>query len=99
MRTNVQIVLCPIEPHAFFSFSFSFLLSAVKDAPVQSNHMNNLLSDMYRTSATEARGSAAPNDFPIDISSDESDIDEPMQKNTNNGKRIFRKWFGSLRSV
>lgn len=45
---------------------------------------------MYRTNATEPRGSASQNDFPIDISSDESDIDEPMQKNTNNGKSIVK---------
>lgn len=71
-----------------FSLHFFFIL-ILKDAPVQSTlNMNNLLTDMYRTNAAESRGPAAQNDFPIDISSDESDIDEPMQKNTNNGKPI-----------
>lgn len=64
----------------------------MKDAP-QSNHMNNLLTDMYRTNAAESRGAAAQNDFPIDISSDESDIDEPIQKSTNNGKQYKIVYF------
>lgn len=59
----------------------------LKDAPVQSNHMNNMLTDMYRTNATETRGLATQSEFPIDISSDESDIEEPMHKSTNNGKQ------------
>lgn len=52
--------------------------------------MNNLLTDMYRTNASESRGAATQNDFPIDISSDESDIDEPIHKSTNNGEQYSR---------
>lgn len=60
----------------------------MKDAPVQGNHMNNMLTDMYRTHAAEPRGPPTQNDFPIDISSDESDVDEQQtQKSANNGKQ------------
>lgn len=55
--------------------------------------MNNLLTDMYRTNATESRGPPTQNEFPIDISSDESDVDEPIHKRTNNGRQIEFTWF------
>lgn len=56
-----------------------------QDTPVQSNHMNNMMTDMYRTNASESRGPTAQNDFPIDISSDESDIQDAAPKSANNG--------------
>lgn len=52
---------------------------------MQSNHMNNMLTDLYRTNASESRGPTTQNDFPIDISSDESDIEDTVPKSTNNG--------------
>lgn len=47
--------------------------------------MNNMLTDLYRTNANESRGPTTQNDFPIDISSDESDIEDTVSKSTNNG--------------
>lgn len=48
--------------------------------------MNNMLTDMYRSSANEqTRKPPTQNDFPIDISSDESDADNSISKNANNG--------------
>lgn len=74
------------------AYKFSLLL---QDTPPQSNHMNNLLTDMYRTNpvptgstSQESRALTTQNEFPIDISSDESDVEDPMPKGTNNGKRF-----------
>ena len=47
--------------------------------------MNNMLTDMYRTNANESRGPTTQNEFPIDISSDESDVDDTIPKSANNG--------------
>lgn len=42
---------------------------------------------MYRTNTvSESRGPPTQNEFPIDISSDESDGDDTIPKSTNNGK-------------
>ncbi|XP_055315332.1 nuclear valosin-containing protein-like isoform X1 [Sitodiplosis mosellana] len=60
-------------------------LELMEDPPLQSNHMNNMLTDMYRTNANESRGPTTQNDFPIDISSDESDVDDTVPKSANNG--------------
>lgn len=55
--------------------------------------MNNMLTDMYRTNVSESRGPATQNDFPIDISSDESEVDDAIPKSTNNGKQTFYFYF------
>lgn len=59
-----------------------------QDLPVQSNHMNNMLTDMYRANTNESRGLTTQNEFPIDISSDEDDIEDTLPKTVNNGTRI-----------
>lgn len=46
--------------------------------------MNNMLTDLYRSN-TSTREAAASNEFPIDISSDESD-ENSTNKNTDNSK-------------
>lgn len=78
--------------HFFFKCQLSSLISKLllcdwQDTPVQGNHMNNMLTDMYRTNTvSESRGPPTQNEFPIDISSDESDGDDTIPKSTNNGK-------------
>lgn len=43
--------------------------------------MNNMLTDLYRANPNEARAPTTQNEFPIDISSDEDDLEESGQKN------------------
>lgn len=52
--------------------------------------MNNMLTDMYRGSASEPtrKPATTQNEFPIDISSDESD-DNSMPKTANNGTHLM----------
>lgn len=55
--------------------------------PPQGNHMNNMLNAMYRsnppansntnTNAIVSKESTSQNDHPIDISSDDSEAEEP----------------------
>lgn len=47
--------------------------------------MNNMLTDLYRSNTT-TREATASNEFPIDISSDESDGNS-TNKNTDNSKQ------------
>lgn len=46
---------------------------------------------MYRTSANESRGATTTtsNEFPIDISSDEDELDDAIPKIANNGTQLF----------
>ncbi|XP_031619973.1 nuclear valosin-containing protein-like isoform X2 [Contarinia nasturtii] len=68
------------------SISDPLIIPRVKqDQPTQSNHMNNMLNDMYRANTNESRTPTTQNEFPIDISSDESDVEDSLPKNTNNG--------------
>lgn len=53
-----------------------------------------MLTDMYRTNVSESRGPPTQNEFPIDISSDESDADDSIPKSANNGK--LKVYFFSL---
>lgn len=62
---------------------------SLQDTPVQGNHMNNMLTDMYRTNTSESRGPTTQNEFPIDISSDESEVEDSIPKSANNGMLTF----------
>lgn len=55
---------------------------------MQSNHMNNMLTSLYRTNSNSntAREVTTQNDFPIDISSDDSDDDNNEDQAVNNGR-------------
>lgn len=45
---------------------------------------------MYRANANEPRRLTTQNEFPIDISSDEDDIEDNIPRTVNNGTNVFR---------
>lgn len=55
---------------------------------MQSNHMNNMLTSMY-AGGNANREATTQNEFPIDISSDESDGENSEKRAVNNGISQF----------